>query len=352
MEIDGRFVLVTGENGAGKTSLLEALHYSCYLKSFRTHLNRDLVNLDNKHFFIEVDYDLSRKGDLDQIQIGYSEQDGKVVKFNKKPITSYKEIIDQYSLVSMTADDLQLISGAPSFRRDFLNYSLFLMDPDIMQGFKRYRQIVDQRNALLQSIGARQGSQYFQDQLTIWTEKLWTESKVIAERRISFLSNLEKIANNFFAKFIEKDSRPIKLAYLPKNKSFFEANQYDDFFQDYTRRNLLQSEIKFRRSLIGCHLDDFDVIYEDKKARTFASRGQQKMLTFLIKVAQIKLLEMNGKREVLLLDDFLTDFDEIRAEKCMKMLLSLDLQIFITVPTKKVTHLTQFMPASYCKISL
>lgn len=343
---------MTGENGSGKTSLLEALHYSCYLKSFRTHLNRDLVNLENQHFFIEVDYDLSRRGESDQIQIGYSEKEGKVVKFNKKAVTSYKELIEQYSLVSMTADDLQLISGAPSFRRDFLNYSLFLMNAEIMQLFKKYRQIVDQRNALLQQGFQQQESQYFQEQIAVWTEKLWEESKAITEERLSFISKLEKIANDYFANFIEKKENPIKIVYLPKNKLFFEAKSFGDFYQSYMSKNLLQSEIKFRRSLIGCHLDDFDVIYYDKKARTFASRGQQKILTFLIKISQLKLLEINGKREVLLLDDFLTDFDENRAEKCMQMLLSLDLQIFITVPTKKATHLTQFMPANYCHISL
>ena len=71
---------------------------------------------------------------------------------------------------------------------------------------------------------------------------------------------------------------------------------FNDFWNHYQDKHMLEQELKYKRTIIGCHLDDFDVVLENKKARTFASRGQQKLLTFLIKIAQFKYLEVSGRR--------------------------------------------------------
>jgi DNA replication and repair protein RecF len=109
-----KFVVIQGDNGSGKSSLLEALHYSCYLRSFRTHLQRDLVAIGQDHFFTHVEFDQEITGTHDHIQSGYSEREGKLVKFNQKPVQSYRDIISSFRIVTLAADDLALVHGAPN----------------------------------------------------------------------------------------------------------------------------------------------------------------------------------------------------------------------------------------------
>ncbi len=319
-DIDGQFVVVKGKNGSGKTSLLEAIHYSCYLRSFRTHLNRDLVNLAEKHFFVRINFQDTQQPGADQIQIGYSEKDGKLVKFNQKPVVSYKDLVSNYRIFTLTADDLQLVSGAPEKRREFLNYSLFLQDPSFLDSIKLYKQVVQQRNVLLCRL------QQPTDELAVWTKKLWEISREIQQKRIEHLEILEGLVNEFLVK---QESMTVAFKYSARNKS--NTKKFEEFEQRY--QQFAQTEFKFGRSLFGAHLDDFSIIFQDKKARMFASRGQQKLLVFLIKLAQLQQTLNQGNPGVLLLDDFLTDFDPEKVQFCLSMLKTLSCQIFISCPT-------------------
>ena len=329
-DVDGKFVVVKGKNGSGKTSLLEAIHYSCYLRSFRTHLNRDLISLSNKHFFIKINFDLA-EGEGEQVQVGYSEQDGKLVKLNQKPVQSYKELLASYRIFTLTADDLQLVSGAPEKRREFLNYSLALQDPDFLQHMRRYKQILQQRNNLLM----RGNSLPVVEELQVWTKTLWEQARKIQEKRKEYLTYLEKSVNTSLSDhfhLLSKDDEQIKISFEYKAKNKSDTATFDDFTQRL--ETLTEQEFRFSRSLFGAHLDDFVMIFQDKKARVYASRGQQKLLVFLIKIAQLKQTLQGRNPGVLLLDDFLTDFDHEKIKLCLTMLKNLNCQIFISCPTE------------------
>jgi len=146
IDLDNPIVLIEGDNGTGKTSLLEALHYTCYLRSFRTHLQKELVRGNENTFFVKV---LLRNQDLHHnVQVGFSHTK-RVVRIDGKAISSYKELMDYYRIISITEDDIELIKGAPELRRDFLDSALFLIDPDFLQKIKKLRKIVENRNGLL-----------------------------------------------------------------------------------------------------------------------------------------------------------------------------------------------------------
>lgn len=328
-----KFIVILGKNGVGKSSLLEALHYGCYLRSFRTHVHKDLMQDSADHFFLAVDFDLEQLSSTDQLTIGFSEKEGKLVRLNQKIVQSYKELTAQYRIVTLTADDVQLIQGAPEQRRDFLNYSLLLARPDLMVSFKEFRSILEQRNHLLM-----QGNSA-NDELIVWTEKLWALSQQLQEARITFLNDLERRINILLATHFAttEGDLTVRLAYHVKGGS--ETN-FQAWWQHWCNKQLL-TERKFGRSLFGAHLDDIIISFQQRRARVFASRGQQKLIVFLLKIAQAKAISEQGEPAVLLLDDFLTDFDEQRIMDCLAVLATLNVQIFLTSPLSHSTFFKQ-----------
>lgn len=293
------------------------------------------MTLDKDHFFLRVDFTESN-GDNNQVQVGASFDQGKqkkLVKFNQKTIKSYRELISHYRIISLAEDDLQLIQGAPEHRRLFLNQLLVLFEPNTTLLLKKHRQVLENRNKLLAQLAATQhnvsGNKEAFKELSVWTEQLQEAAKEIQEKRIHYLAQLEKVVNKLleehFKDLVEPNSsenKGVSFKYMIKNKSYGAKN--------------LGDELRWGRSLFGIHLDDFSINYHDKQARQFASRGQQKLILFLIKIALAQELENRGQQATLLLDDFLTDLDNNRLSDCLRLLSKVSCQTFVTCPLKEV----------------
>jgi len=321
-DLDTRLILIEGGNGSGKTSLLEAIHYGCYLRSFRSSVPRDLVRFGQDGFFVRMETE--RMGDAvatqHDLQVGFA--DGKrLVKADKQRIATYKELINHIRVVCLTEDDLELVKGGPQARRLFLDQALLLQDPDYAQVLRAFRQIVNNRNALL-----RHGS-WCADTYAILTEQMWRASRDIEERRIQLLSALtdnitERIATHF------EGAIPIALRYKASGGTH---KTFEIFMADFGR--IEQQERRFYRSAFGAHLDDFGIEFCKKRARGFASRGQQKLTVLLLKLAQIdQTRAVTGVRPAFLVDDFLTDFDERTACTLLQLLRDIELQSIFTSP--------------------
>lgn len=331
-EFNENFVVIKGPNGSGKSSLLEALHYCCYLRSFRTHLNRELIKLDENFFFVEID--VESDGISSQIQAGFNTDQGKVVKHNQKPITSYRELISQYRAVSVCADDTVLVSGAPEFRRDLMNYSTLLLTPDLYPVFKRYNQVLEQRNSLLKQIKFNPGLvSTCSDELLIWSEKLWVESVNLQNVRVDYLKLLQDKVNALLRDYFcaTEPGLQVQFSYLRKNNTK-NSDLFEDFWQEFSGKDSRLLENSLGRSFYGAHLDDFSIVFYGKKAKIYASRGQQKLIVFLIKIAQLDCMADAGTPGVLLLDDFLTDFDHQNLKKGISLLKDKKFQVFVTSP--------------------
>ncbi|KKP24752.1 MAG: replication and repair protein RecF protein [candidate division TM6 bacterium GW2011_GWF2_28_16] len=328
LSFNDKIIVLQGDNGSGKTSILESLYYACYLRSFRTRTKSELVSFAKDHFFIQVDF---QEQDLafGQIQIGFSSNTQKSVKLNKKSVNNFKEIISRYKVIALSEDDLQLIIGAPEVRRAYLNQSLFLISPDLIDYFKEYKKNLDQRNKFLflnsknKIISAKS-----KEELYSWTKQLWEKSVFLQEKRELFLKQVEDNVNLLLNKYfkIYDPELSIELVYNKKNM----LEPFDSFWQYYETK-LLEGELRFQRSLFGIHLDDFSINFKKKKARFFASRGQQKLVLFLLKIVQ--LLQIQGfEPGVLLLDDFITDFDINRLSGAISLLKDQEFQTIISCP--------------------
>lgn len=303
LSFDRSIIVIEGKNGSGKTSLLEALHFAAYLKSFRTHTPKEIISFGADSFFIRlqgVSFDNSW-----DIQVG-SSGSKKLVKINQQAVSTFKELSQTYRVVSITEEDLELVKGSPEARRAFMDGALAIADPEYAKELKIYRRIVDQRNAVLASGQSA-------ETLAVWTDSLMKSSKALQEKRSIFLQNLTEHIKQLFALHFEQDVE-VSISYEPK----------------VYRPELEPAERAYQRTLWGAHLDDFKIIYQDKASRHYASRGQQKLLVVLIKVAQIL---MGRQSSIILVDDFMTDFDQNTLARLIKLLSSLESQLFITTPT-------------------
>lgn len=314
-------VLIEGANGSGKTSLLEALHYLCYLRSFRLHSPRDLVNKGRDGFFVKACFSTSHDGSelAHEIQVGFAGKK-RVVKVDHRTISSFKELIAYYRIITLTEDDLDLIKGGPDVRRSFIDHFLLLSELEFATIVRSFRQILENRNMLLQN-----GS-YAYDSYLVWTKQLWEKSRSIQILRKKILKTLEQRINVLVNQYL-KTNQPILLNYKTKKN---EAESFDDFLA--LNKSLYCEEQRYGRSLFGAHLDDFTISFQNETSKMFASRGQQKMIILLIKMAQIQELFVKKEAAVFLLDDFLTDFDYCKAKTLLDALSLLGCQLIFTSP--------------------
>lgn len=337
--IENDIIFITGPNGSGKSSILEALHYSSYLRSFRTHLPVELALFGAEYFSIgtsisHVSSFIDNHTDTDNLQIVFTLNNLKrIVKLNQKPISSFKDIYNIFKVVTVTADDLKLIQDGPLLRRNFIDQTIMFNDSSYISLISKYKRVLENRNALL-------FSKFDKESYNLWSEKLFDLSKTIQKLRIQALENISVQAKIIFDTInLSDNSREvscnldIKYQYAQPYSLIAHAQNFQEFIELYP--SILQDELNRKKTLFGIHLDDFKIIFQDKYSRTFSSRGQQKMILMLLKLAQISLSNKNkdnAKNTILLIDDFFSDFDSEKFNAILSFIPTITSQTFVTSP--------------------
>lgn len=333
-------IVIEGYNGSGKSSLLEALTYGCYFKSPRTSTVKDLIAFDHEAFYVEI------HGSTDEqnwkLSLGFSGKQRRI-KLNDIPLKTYKELMPLYKVIHISEEDFDIIKGSPEARRTFIDTALCIYDPQYVILLKQYKKILEQRNAFLHSSFNRSDK----DSHAIWTQRLWILSQEIQHKRIYFLlllqQAIESVWKSHYASLFGEKS-PFSYEYISKRCSL--ETSYEDLLSN---DSLFHQEWSVGHSLFGAHTDDIIFHFNAHASRFFASRGQQKLFIFLIKYALFILV---GKKSIILIDDFLTDFDPRFLPVIISMLVSSQTQVFITTPslTYDLKHLLENF--TYQKISL
>lgn len=306
LDLNKPIILIEGCNGSGKSSILEALHYACYMRSFRASSPLQMIGFTQEALSVKIT-GITDNESWNLVVGACAEK--RQVKLDGKAITSYKQILDRYRVITITEEDLELMQGYPESRRSFLDTTLFVMSPDYILIMRSYLKTLKQRNALFMR------SNLDLTTYEIWTEKLEELSGVIQAQRKELLQRLEEEVNILLKIYSNSQAR-IRCEYKIKERT----------------PDLLEREKRAGRTLLGAHLDEITIFYENHHSRHYASRGQQKMIVILFKLAALKLLK---KPALLLLDDFMTDFDNTKIEQLLGALLADNNQIIITCPLKE-----------------
>lgn len=301
LEIGEKSTLISGANGSGKTSLLEAIYFALQGTSFRSSDKEILRNDGSSWFRIDLK---DSKDSLRTIIFNDAVQKSKkqfLIDGNKKARLSSNLRIP---VVLFEPDDLQLLSGSPTRRRNFLDYFLSQIFPSFQLALARYNKALKQRNNLLKRDNVSK------DELFPWNLMLAEYGAEIISKRQDFLELLNsKIEEVYFEISGVKDE--IKIDYLGEKVS---KNEILAILSENIERDKILGYTNF-----GPHKHDIQFIFNKKPAQNVASRGENRSLVLALKFIETDILaDLTSKRPIVLLDDVFSELDDDRQKLLTK----------------------------------
>ena len=316
-QFNERIVGICGNNGVGKTNLLDAIHYLCFTKSYFT---RDALNIQNGQQGFRVDGELELNGKKEKTVCILRETGKKEFSVNESPYEKFSEHIGRYPCVIIAPDDIQIITDGSEERRRFLDALLSQIDKDYLQHLINYNKLLLQRNSLLKSF-YETGNKNL-SLLDVLDEQLLKPGDYIFEKRKQFLLSFLPRVKNLYTE-IARQEEETELHYQS------EMNQCT--FKELLHLNR-QRDIAAQRTTGGIHRDDLVFNLNGQLFKNIASQGQRKSLLFALKLSEMDVLKENKDfAPILLLDDVFEKLDEGRiANLLRRVCIENNGQVFIT----------------------
>ncbi|MCL1853037.1 MAG: DNA replication/repair protein RecF [Peptococcaceae bacterium] len=314
-----------GNNGQGKSNLLEAVNYLSVGKSPRIKLQTDLIRWGCDKFLLKA---ACQCADRSLTMESHMNREKKVLKINGVPLKKLSEYIGTLVTVFFYPDDLNLLKKGPTERRKFIDQLISQNKPFYISMLNTYLKILKQKNNLLRQRGDVAA---LKSQLQIWNEQLFQAGSRIIENRLLYTGSLrENMAESFYYLFGE--NQELELIYQSCGKS-----DYHDIVDNFAQQleNHMDQEIEQRTALYGPHRDDILVLLNGRPARYFASQGQQRALVLSMKLSEMEIIiREKGEPPLLLLDDIFSELDEIRQDFLMNYIVAAGQQTLVSL-----THL-------------
>ena len=299
--------LIYGQNGAGKTNLLEAIHYACLGKSFLTSNDRYAVREGCDHFSVTATFEQADDTER-SARISYVPGQGKRLFVNTAPLERMSDVLGRFPVVIHAPDDHVLTAGPPEERRRFVDSVLCQFKPRYTENLMRFRRAVKQRNAALQNARYRRATT---GDIDTWDREVITSGAGVAATRLQFALEFERYLRHAYDQLCVIPETP-SLTYAPGIKG---AETEDEFAAAYQEKmaDVRQQEIESGRTMVGPHRDEFRLALDSRELRRFASQGQHRTFGMSLKLAQYRYLqERCDMAPILLLDDAFAHLDPER----------------------------------------
>lgn len=304
--------IFVGVNGQGKTNLLETIYFLSLTRSFKTNHLSDLIKFNSEGFYIKSLVTKANYKYLIEASYDHSEKNIKVNNNSAK----FKDVVGLMNAILFIPEDLQLLKGSPKLRRRLLDIELSKIYPKYLYNLSSYYQILKQRNALLKTQNI---DEMFIDTLD---QQLAGFGEIIIEFRLKFIEELLPIINKVYQNISNSKSK-IAINY-DSTTSIKDKTFYDSLKQSIKR------DLVLLQTSIGIHRDDFKILLDDKDTSCYASQGEQRSIVLAIKLALVEYIyNKTNEYPILLLDDVLSELDELRQNNLL-MYLNSKVQTFIT----------------------
>jgi len=316
--------VLIGQNGQGKTNILEAIYYLATGKSYRVHREQELIQWGETGFLLKGDFTIAgRPVSLESV---YHRGKHKAIKVNDVPCQKLSEFIGTVNIVFFSPDDLVLVKGAPSERRRFLDMHIAQMRPAYVSVLNQYNRILRQKSALLKQ--TMLSKQEKANLLRLWNEQLIPLGTAIMQQRFEYAHRLLLKASEIYSN-LSSHREKINLKYTALGCE--DLQQAIALYPDYLEESV-EREIERQSVLVGPHRDDLVIEFNDRSGRLYGSQGQQRSLVLSLKLAELELVhEQKGVYPILLLDDVLSELDAIRRKYLMEFIQSSANQTLMTM---------------------
>ena len=304
--------LISGQNASGKTSLLEAIYYLSHLRSFRTPYLSDLINHNASRLQLIAK---ARDQEDHLIPIGIERSKEQLrVRANQKPVQRVADITALFPVLAIHPDSYRLITGSATERRAYLDWGVFHVEHGFFEAWQRYKKALSQRNAALKSGRSRSYCQ-------LWEKEMATAATHIHHRRQHYIDQLQPFLQRLIDQFFADEQ--VKLEY----RRGWSGGQ--DLLTVLERS--FERDAKKGFTQAGPHRADIVIQVDGKSAQTGISRGQQKALVALLKLAQVQQFTQTATRHcILLYDDLSAELDAEHRERILSVLETMPIQLFLT----------------------
>tara|TARA_B100001250_G_scaffold117486_1_gene99728 strand:- start:2430 stop:3542 length:1113 start_codon:yes stop_codon:yes gene_type:complete len=301
-----------GSNGAGKTNILDAIHYLSQTKSYFNHIDSQNIKFDENYFMLKGTFE--KKGTTSEIQCNLIEGEGKNVKKNNKRYKRFSEHIGQFPIIIISPTDTNLILEDSDVRRKYLDTSIAQYKQSYLQVLIQYNRALKQRNAILKQF-AEQGH-YDDITLEILDKQLVENGSIIYRERELFLKQLQPVFNKYYSE-ISESKESVDLVY----RSQLNDNLFSKLLsQDKPKHR------SYKTTQVGIHKDDILFMMNNYSIKKIGSQGQQKSFLIALKLAQFDFIkEQLGFKPILLLDDI---FDKLDDNRILKLISFVDKEVF------------------------
>ncbi|MFL3011490.1 MAG: DNA replication/repair protein RecF, partial [Acidimicrobiales bacterium] len=305
---DEGITLITGDNGNGKTNLLEAIAWFSKGKSFRGSPNEALILKNKEKAILRAEILQNKRKTMLEVELNNFGKNQ--LQINGKKVKKKKELQEKIKTTIFGPDDLSLIKGSPTERRNYLDELLFDLHTKNQLIKTNFEKCLKQRNTLLKQAKGRTTTE-IETTLNVWDEKFAESGEKLAEERINLLEKLKPEIENTLKKFTQnQDSISFEYENLWEKGQLFDALQSER-----------QTDIRRGTTTIGPHRDEIGIKVNNLLSRTHSSQGEQRSLALGLRLAGHEIVKKTtGCEPVVLLDDVFSELDDTRCQILIDLL--------------------------------
>jgi DNA replication and repair protein RecF len=309
---------LTGNNGSGKTNVLDAIYYLSFCKSYFNAIDSQNIFHDEQFFVVEGSFE--NEEETDKIYCGVKKGQKKIFKRNNKKYDKLSDHIGSYPAVIISPSDKDLVNEGSEVRRKFIDGVIAQYDKRYLEALLKYQKTLSHRNHLLKYFW--ENRTFDKDQIEIWNEQIVVLGNMIYKSRKNFIQDFKPLFERIY-KIVSGGAETVDLQYESQLQS-------DDFSNLLI--NAAAKDRSRQRTTVGIHKDDLIFTIKGYPMKKFGSQGQQKSFVIALKLAQFEFISnQTGKKPILLLDDIFDKIDGMRLEYLLELVSDKKFgQIFIT----------------------
>ena len=297
---------LVGNNGVGKTNVLDAIYHLSFGKSYFNPVASQNIKYDEDFFVVNGSYDKDDK--TENIVVSLKKGQKKVIKRNSKAYEKFSDHIGFLPLVIISPADRDLIIDGSDTRRKFIDSVISQSDKSYLSSLINYNKILSQRNSLLKYFAANHT--YNNDTIEVYNQQLQLYGTEIFEKRKQFLDTFIPLFKSRY-KAISNNNEEVSLNY--------KSALFDSSLEQLLRK-AINKDKALQYTSVGVHKDDLEFNIGDYPIKKFGSQGQQKSFLIALKLAQFDSLKaISGDNPILLLDDIFDKLDETRVAQIIKL---------------------------------